>query len=245
MDTFGTIKSKILKKLTESYISKNKSEIKEIVTIMKSDKEFKDLYLFYEEIENKHIENIDTAKLYVEEIGTILKNKNLLIENTCNILSEKLKGIIAEDNKFYDALDQLLDVDSLKNIEKKVEAKKKIVEVVTTEKKFNIKESTEFTKNETLLHAVMANDFNSYYDEVLSEEEKIELKMILSLSKDELSEKITTIKESIFNKINSHLNESTDNTLKEKLNEAKNQVINSEISKYSYYKLKSLLTDIE
>ena len=65
MNTFGTIKSKLVKKLTESYISDKKSEIKEIVNIIRRDKEFRDLYLFYEEIENKYIDDPSIAKLKV------------------------------------------------------------------------------------------------------------------------------------------------------------------------------------
>lgn len=245
MNTFGTIKSKLLKKLTESYISKNKSEIKEILNIVKSDKEFRDLYLFYEDIENKYIDDPDVAKLYVEELGNMLKNKKVLVENTCNLLDSKLEGITIEENKTYDALDQLLDIDSLKNIEKKVIAKKKIIEVVTTEKKKEVAESIGFTKNEALLHSVMANNFNSYYEEVLSEEEQTELKSILSMTKDELDEKVKTLKETILNTIGNLINESSDDTLKVKLNEVKKQVDGEGSSKYSYYKLKNLLTDIQ
>ena len=50
---FGAIKTKILNKLTESYASENKAEIKDILTTIKEDKHFKEMYLFYEEIENK------------------------------------------------------------------------------------------------------------------------------------------------------------------------------------------------
>lgn len=245
MNTFGTTKSKLLKKLTESYISKNKTEIKEILNVINSDKEFRDLYLFYEDIENKYINDPDTAKLYVEELGNMLKNKKTLVEGTCKLLEGKLDDITIEENKIYDALDQLLDIDSLKNIEKKVIAKKKIVEVVTTEKKKDVNESTEFTKNESLLHTVMANNFNAYYEEVLSEEEQIEFKTILSMSKEDLEKEVTTIKETILSKIDGLLNESSDDTLKTKLSDVKKQVNGEGTTKYSYYKLKNLLTDIQ
>ena len=66
MKKFGVIKTKILNKLTESYANENKAEIKDILTLIKENKEFKEMYLFYEEIENKYIEDKETAKLYVE-----------------------------------------------------------------------------------------------------------------------------------------------------------------------------------
>jgi hypothetical protein len=247
MNTFGIIKSKLVKKLTESYISKNKSEIKEIVGIMKSNKEFKDLYLFYEDVETKFIDDPETAKLYAEEIGHMLKNKNILVENTCDLLSKKLDGVVIENNAVYDALDQLLDIDSLKNIEKKVKAKKKIFDYVTTEKKRAIAETTEFTKNETLLHAVMANDFNSYYSETLNEEEQDELKKILSLSKEELQNNMNSLKEELLNKIDKIITESSqdkNDDVIEKLEKVKTEVKNSDTSRYNYYKLKTLITEI-
>lgn len=245
MNTFGTIKSKLLKKLTESYISKNKTDIKEILNIINLDKEFRDLYLFYEDIENKYINDTEVAKSYVEELSNMLKNKKTLVEGTCILLEEKLENIIIEENKIYDALDQLLDIDSLKNIEKKVIAKKKIIEVVTTEKKKEVNESTVFTKNEPLLHTVMANNFNAYYEQALNEEEQNEFKSILSMSKEDLEKEVTTIKETILNKIDGLLNESSDDTLKTKLSDVKKQVNGEGVSKYSYYKLKNLLTDIQ
>ena len=245
MSTLGTIKSKVLKKLTESYISGNKSEIKEIITIIKKDKEFRNLYLFFEEIENKYFEDSTIAELYVEQISSMLNNKKTLIESTCKSLDEKLKDIVVERSQIYDALDQLLDIDSLKSVDKKLIAKKKIIEFVTTEKKLKINESTEFTENEKLLHTLLTNNFNAYYETALNEEEKIELKLLLSLSNEEIETNISTLKESILSKITGIQSESTDDSLIKKLNVVKKQVIETENSKYNFYKLKNLLKDME
>ena len=245
METFGTIKSKILKKLTESYISKNKSDIKEIINVMKSDENFKNLYLFYEEIENKYIDDPETAKLYVDEISKILNGNNKTIKKVCNVLSEKLNDVIVEENKLYDALDQLLDIDSLRNVETKVKSKKKIIEIITTEKKVKLTETTKFTENETLLFSILSNNFNAYFDEVLNEEEKNELKEMISLTEEDVNIKMKELKENLLLKIESILNEGNNESLIEKLNEVKKDVINSENSKYNLYKLKNLLTDLQ
>jgi hypothetical protein len=249
MGTFGITKSKLVKKLTESYISDNKSEIKEIVNIIKKDKEFRNLYLFYEDVENKFIDDPDTAKLYVEQISTMLSDKKVLVEGTCKKLNSILDNVIIEENKTYDALDQLLDIDTLRNLDKKVVAKKNIVKFITTEKPIfatdYVTESTEFTGNELLLHTIMTNNFNSYYDTALNEEEKDELRNILSLDNDELNSKVDTLKESILNKITSLVTESKDDTLVQKLIDVKEQVKNTEVSKYSFYKLTNLLKDME
>ena len=76
MNKIGVIKTKILKKLTESYSSQNKTEMKSILSTIKENKEFKEMYLFYEEIENKYFEDKEVAKLYVEELNSILKSKS-------------------------------------------------------------------------------------------------------------------------------------------------------------------------
>ena len=55
MAKVGVIKSKLLKKLTETYSTDNKVEMKNILKLVKENKDFKDLYLFYEEMENKYI----------------------------------------------------------------------------------------------------------------------------------------------------------------------------------------------
>lgn len=245
MNTFGTIKSKLVKKLTEAYISDNKSEIKEIVNIIKKDKEFRDLYLFYEDIERKYINDPSIAKLYVEQISGMLTEKKSLVESTCRILDEKLNGVIVENNDVYDALDQLLDIDTLKNIDKKLIAKKKIVEVITTEKRKEVKESVEFTENEALLQNILVNNFNAYYEIALNEDEKKELKSILNLTEEELKDKITNLKENVMNKINTILSESTEEALISKLNEVKYQLDKIEYDKYSFYKISQLAKDLE
>jgi hypothetical protein len=50
MDKFGVLKSKMLIKLTESYNNKNKKETKNILNTIKENKDFKEMYLFYEDI---------------------------------------------------------------------------------------------------------------------------------------------------------------------------------------------------
>ena len=79
MNKFGAIKTKLLSKLTESYAKENKAEIKDILTTIKENKEFKEMYLFYEEIENKYIDDKETAKLYVEGLNTYFGQGELFL----------------------------------------------------------------------------------------------------------------------------------------------------------------------
>ena len=105
MNKFGIIKSKLLTKLTESYANENKAEIKDILTTIKENKDFKEMYLFYEEIENKYFDDKEIAKLYVEEIQSVLKDKSDKIASFSKNLNTKLKDVEINENELYSNLD--------------------------------------------------------------------------------------------------------------------------------------------
>ncbi len=240
MNKIGVIKTKILKKLTESYSSQNKNEMKSILNTIKENKEFKEMYLFYEEIENKYFEDKEVAKLYVEELNSILKSKSSNLQSFCNSLNEKLGEVEINENELYTTLDTLLENETLNNIDKKVIAKKKLVEHLTTKKEIKESEKSTYSANENLLHTVLANNFNVLYSNTLNESQKEELKNILSMSNDELNTKITELKESILTQVETILTESKDVEFNSKLNSVKNEVQSMDTSKINYYRLTEL-----
>ena len=243
MKKFGVIKTKILNKLTESYANENKAEIKDILTLIKENKEFKEMYLFYEEIENKYIDDKETAKLYVEGLNTYfgqpIGNWNSL-NMFCESLHSKLGNSEIETNELYGSLDILSEKDSLSNIENKVNAKKKLVEHLTTKKEIKESLDSKIISNETLLQAVLANNFNVLYSNTLSESQKEELKTILSISYEDLITKSNELQESIINQVSTLLSESNDTDLTTKLNKVKDEVSKMTTSKYNYYRLTEL-----
>ncbi len=119
MSKVGIIKTKLLKKLTESYGSKNKSEIKDIIKTVLENKKFKEMYLFYEEIENKYIEDKETAKLYIEGLENMISSQSTIneIADFCKKLDKKLGNISSDSNELYESLDQLFSKDTLSNDE--------------------------------------------------------------------------------------------------------------------------------
>ena len=243
MNKFGVIKTKMLTKLTESYSKENKKEVKDILNTIKENKAFKEMYLFYEEIENKYIEDKETAKLYVEGLNTYfgqpMGNWNDL-NVFCESLHSKLGGIEIETNELYESLDILSEKDSLSNIEKKVIAKNKLVNHLTTKKEIQESKGSALVPNETLLQAVLANNFNVLYSNTLSESQKEELKTILSITHDDLIIKSNELQESIINQVSTLLNESNDTELTTKLNKVKDEVSKMTTSKYNYYRLTEL-----
>jgi hypothetical protein len=78
------------------------------------------------------------------------------------------------------------------------------------------------------------------YGNTLSEEEKNNLKEILSLSSDDIVTKSIELKESIVSKIETLINESNDNELKSKLNKVREEVETKELSRINYFRLTEL-----
>ena len=240
MKKFGVIKTKILNKLTESYANENKAEIKDILTLIKENKDFKEMYLFYEEIENKYIDDKETAKLYVEGVVTILKQQMDGLTTFCTSLNKMINVESINENEIYNSLDVLIEKDNLSNIEKKVNAKKKLVEHLTTKKEIKESKDSKIIPNETLLQAVLANNFNVLYSNTLSESQQTELKNILSITHEELLVKTTELKESINNQVSTLLSESNDTNLTTKLNSVRDEVTQMTTSRYNYYRLTEL-----
>lgn len=144
------------------------------------------------------------------------------------------------ENELYSTLDILSESDSLFNIDKKVVAKKTLVEHLTKKKPTVVSENTVYTQNENLLYAVLANNFNVLYDNTLNEEQKNELKDILSLTNEETEVKMNELKENIQEKITQLLSESDDRILRDKLSDALSEMKEMNISKYNYYRLLQL-----
>ena len=144
------------------------------------------------------------------------------------------------ENEIYNSLDVLIEKDNLSNIEKKVNAKKKLVEHLTTKKEIKESKDSTIVPNETLLQAVLTNNFNVLYSNTLSESQKEELKNILSISHDDLITKSNELQESIINQVSTLLSESNDPDLTTKLNKVKDEVSQMTTSKYNYYRLTEL-----
>jgi hypothetical protein len=240
MNKFGVIKTKLLNKLTESYAKENKAEIKNILTTIKENKDFKEMYLFYEEIESKTISDKETAKLYVEGLSSMLNQSKENLNVFCESLNKTLDSIEVVPNEIYEALDTLTESDKLSNIEKKVIAKKKLVEHLTSKKEINESKESTLVPNETLLNAILANNFNVLYSNTLSESQKEELKNILSIPYEDLITKTGELKESIIGQVSTLLSESNDTDLSTKLKAVKDEVTQMYPSRYNYYRLNEL-----
>ena len=132
-----------------------------------------------------------------------------------------------------------MEEDNIRNIDKKIISKKYLVNYLTTKHELEENENIDVTINENLLNTVLVTNFNTYYDTMLSEEEKTELKSILVLSDEEIDVNFTTIKEEVSTKLNNLINESS-GELKDKLELTKDELYSMKKSKLNYYKLTQL-----
>lgn len=244
MNKFGIIKTKILQKLTEAYASGNKSEIKEILTAVSKNKDFREMYLFYEEIENKYIEDKESAKMYIDEITSLLQEKVKKITKFSKELEKKLGDVVINENELYSNLDILSQNDTLRNLDKKVNGRMKLIEHLMTKKEIVEETNASFTVNENFLHNVLTNNFNVLYDYTLNEEQKNELKKILEISENELVNNFNTLKEEVTNKMNKMISEEHNIDLKEKLITSISEARQMKPTKYNYYKLQQLKNGI-
>lgn len=244
MEKFGVIKDKLINVLLEEYETKNKRGIQKTFSLLNQNKDFKELYLFYEEIEEKVIEDENEAKLYLEEVLNILKTKSSKINEYMKPLSKKLKKVVVKKNQLYDDIDTLIEENTLSNITEKISAKKRILEHLMKPKVIEESLDLDFTPNEALLRTILTNNFNSKFENELNESEKEEFKVIVGMDLENLKENFLSLKEDVLNTVGNLLTESEDNDLKSKLDEVKNEVDGLTITRMNYVKLKTLKNNL-
>jgi hypothetical protein len=233
---FGKLKSAYLEKMLESYKNDDKKTLKELMNKIYENKDFRELYLLYEDIENKEIKDKEVAEYYVNELSKFLKEKR----SNLTKIKESLIDEIHEYNDVYKNLDTLSEEDSIFNIQEKFTAKKNLIEHLMKEKNKEEKLIESYTQNEKLLASILTNNFNVLYNSTMNENEKEKLKEILSLTTEDITNKIVEIKNEVLNKVEKLLSESVNTELTEKLNTVRNEVLNTSPSRFNYYKLLEL-----
>ena len=86
---------------------------------------------------------------------------------------------------------------------------------------------------------IASNTFNKEYENI-NEVEKEELKGLLSMTKEQISEEMVTLKESVVSKLQGSVNESEDKELQEKIGTTIEKINESANDLVSLYKLRQL-----
>jgi DNA-binding transcriptional regulator GbsR (MarR family) len=118
-----------------------------------------------------------------------------------------------------------------------VESKNVIKSLLISEKKIVVKESTNIPLSSML--KIASNVFNTKYENI-SEEEKNELKSLLSLSKKETKNQVISLTEEVVQKLQSKLNEEEDKEIQTMIEATISRVKDSKEDLVSLYKLKQL-----
>ena len=240
MNKFGQIKSNIESLLTKSY-GKNafKTNMKSFKSHIIENEKLAEAYFLYDELSKKKGLSKDIVDDYVNEcvetIKGILTTESAKLKEVNMWVSEGLK---TDSDNNYTNIDTVVYGTSIKNLEKVLECKNTIKKLLgETEEVTKVTESVNIPLSSML--KIATNTFNREYGDI-SEEEKKELKNLLSLSKTELTEEITISKGIVLKKLTEKVNESNDEDLNNRVNETINRINESEISLTSLYKLKQL-----
>jgi len=240
MNKFGQIKSNIESLMTESYgKSSFKNHMKSFKKNILENKRIAEAYFLYDELSKNKGLSKDIVDDYVNEsIETI---KNIVSSNT-----EKIKEInmwVSENVKTqsennYKDIDSVVYDSSVKNLEQVLESKNRIKNTISKQEVTKtVSESVNIPLSSML--KIATNTFNREFGNI-SEEEKQELKTLLSLDKKSLTEEIEKSKLVVIEKLNTKLNESTDDELTEKVEKTIDKINESEVSLVSLYKLRQL-----
>jgi hypothetical protein len=232
MVKFGTLKSKIEKKLFESYTTNTFSEeLKNFKKFVLSNKKIASMYNLYDEISSKKGISESDSKDYVNEILNRIQRIKITESDIKEIKNwtSKTKAINS-----YKTIDDLLNNDL--SVEKIISLKKNLAESVSSrEKKLMSDVNIPLNSMVTVANQTLKKHFQS-----LNESEKKELSEILNLSKLELENNFTKVKNEIESKLKNHLNENSDEKSNSKINETLEFIKTREVNKIEYYKLYNL-----
>jgi hypothetical protein len=237
MNYFGNIKSAIETKLIKEYNTTNFAKsMKFFKKTVLENKELSQMFFLYDELSKPKGMDMELATDYLNESVDLLKR--LIEKNSTKIqeLVEWIDGIEVENN--YSDVDTLVYLKSAVNLEKVVESKKNIRRILTsTNRQEKITENVNIPLSSMM--KIVTNTFNKEYS-TISEEEKNELKELLSYSKKDIQNKFVELKEDVTNKLNNKLEESEDLEIKEKISQTISKINESQPELITLYKLKQL-----
>lgn len=238
MSTFGKIKTKIERASVELYGNpKFKPFLNQLRTVVLENKDIAELYYIYDDLSEKKGLPIDIAEDYVNES---IEYSQILIESnekTLNRIDRWLTTIVGDTNSNYKDVDNMIYLNSIKELEKVLESKSNIKNTLISEESKVTKEGINLPLK-TMVN--IGNKALSKQISNLSENDKKELNSIVKMSKDEVKNEIDSLKESVSSKLKLTLNESKDVDLSSTIQNTINKVNGAKYDHYNLYKLRKL-----
>lgn len=229
---FGLIKSKIEKRLYESYLDDSfKNDLFIFNELVLKNKEVSKLFSLYSDLaQNRGYDNgfaTEFIKESIDEIKKIKPSKNSISEINMWLSTTKV------NNEYVD-IDNLVS-NKVISVEEKIKSKNNILETLMV--KAPVLESLDNVSVGQLVN--VANKTIKNYLDTLSEANKVELKNILTESDDKLEIKYDVIKENTIEKLES-LKSDSDPEVLDRINETLNRLNLEKYNKLNYFKLKEL-----
>ena len=239
MNKFGQLKSNLDQMMVQSYGKENfKTVMKEFKKNILSNKAISEMYFIYNDLSSQKGINKEIANEYVNEsfvkLSDLISSNQKKIDELYKWVKTNLDGDV--DNE-YSNIDFVVYENKITNLERILETKKQIKSLLTTTKKEKVQESVNIPLSSML--KIVTNTFNKEYS-TISEDEKKELKSLLSLNKKQISEEIKSLRESVISKLEGRIEESEDVELKDKINNTIQRIMESDSDLISLYKLKQL-----
>ncbi len=239
MNKFGQLKSNLDQMMVQSYGKENfKTVMKEFKKNILSNKAISEMYFIYNDLSSQKGINKEIANEYVNEsfvkLSDLISSNQKKIDELYKWVKTNLDGDV--DNE-YSNIDFVVYENKITNLERILETKKQIKSLLTTTKKEKVQESVNIPLSSML--KIVTNTFNKEYSNI-SEDEKKELKSLLSLNKKQISEEIKSLRESVISKLEGRIEESEDVELKDKINNTIQRIKESDSDLISLYKLKQL-----
>jgi hypothetical protein len=239
MKKFGQFKSNLDQLMVQSYGKDNfKTVMKEFKKNILSNKAISEMYFIYNDLSSEKGINKEIASEYVnesfEKLSNLISSNQKKIDELYQWVKTNLDGDVENE---YSRIDFVVYENKITNLERILETKKEIKNLLATTKKEKVQESVNIPLSSML--KIVTNTFNNEYSNI-SEEDKKELKSLLSLNKKQISEEIKSVKENVITKLTDKINESDDIELKEKIGNTIQRIQESESDLVSLYKLKQL-----
>lgn len=231
--TFGKFKSFIENNLIESYKNENdfKKKLREFKHNVLNNKSLSKIYSIYDQLSTPQGLSDKDAKLFLEE------GIDLLVRILPHV---KLPKTIQENiNNNYQDIDVLV-YNTKVNLHERLESRKKIIDVLTQDKKLT-KESINIPIK-TMVN--VANQTLRTYVDSLDESTKKEFFKIINEDAKVLEDTFEKMKEEGIDKLHKILENETENDVKEKISETIKKLKTEKFDQLNFVRIKSLVNSI-
>ena len=240
MHTFGVLKTKLEEASVKLY---GKKEFNNFMIGFKKyvleNKDVSEIYHIYDDLSTNKGLDKDISNDYLNES---LEYAQILIESNSkylNGINKWVSKIVKESKNNYKDIDNVIYNNNISNLESILESKRKIKNTIISESVIK-KEPTKSINVPLNSIYNIANKTISKHLENVNENEKNELKSILSLTSNEIENEMKELKESVTSKLKVTLNESKDVEYTTKIQSTINKVMESKNDHYNLYKLRNL-----